>query len=50
MDWKISHTVYGLELQDISRIHNVLHVTCLKRVLGQHQKAQTMLPMLDDEG
>ena len=47
---KISHIAYGLELPDKSRIHNVFHVSCLKKVVGQHQKVQKMLPMLDEEG
>jgi hypothetical protein len=47
---KISHVAYQLDLPDKSRIHNVFHVSCLKRVLGQQQKAQTILPMLDEEG
>jgi hypothetical protein len=47
---KISHIAYGLELPDKSHIHNVFHVSCLKRVLGKHQKVHTMLPMLDEEG
>jgi hypothetical protein len=47
---KISDVALWVGLPDKSRIHNVFHVSCLKRVLGQHQKAQTMLPMLDYEG
>jgi hypothetical protein len=47
---KISHVAYELDLQDKSHIHNVFHVSCVKRVLGQQQKAQTILPMLDEEG
>jgi hypothetical protein len=47
---KISHVAYQLDLPDKSRIHNVFHVSCLKRVLGQQQKAQTILPVLDEEG
>jgi hypothetical protein len=47
---KISHVAYQLDLPDKSRIHNVFHVSCLKKVLGQQQKAQTILPMLDEEG
>jgi hypothetical protein len=47
---KISHVAYGLELPDNNRIHNVFHVSCLKKVVGQHQKVQTLLPMLDEEG
>ena len=41
---------YALELPKSSRVHNVFHVSCLKRMIGQHQQAQALLPMLDDEG
>ena len=41
---------YALELPESSRVHNVFHVSCLKRMIDQHQQAQTLLPMLDDEG
>ena len=41
---------YALELPTTSRIHNVFHVSCLKKMIGQHQKAQTILPLLDEEG
>jgi hypothetical protein len=47
---KISHVTYQLDLPDKIRIHNVFHISCLKKVLGQQQKAQTILPMLDEEG
>ena len=47
---KISQVAYKLQLPDKSRIHNVFHVSCLKKMLGQHQTVQTILPMLDDEG
>ena len=40
---------YALELPESSHVHNVFHVSCLKRMIGQHQQAQTLLPMLDDE-
>ena len=39
-----------MDLPDNSRIHNVFHVSCLKKVVGQHKKVQTSLPMLDEEG
>ena len=39
-----------MKLQDKSRIHNVFHVFNLKRLLGQHQSAQSTLPTLDEEG
>ena len=41
---------YALELPKSSCVQNVFHVSCLKRMIGQHQQAQTLLPMLDDEG
>jgi len=47
---KISHVAYGLDLPDKSRIHNVFHVSCLKKVVGQRKKVQTLLPLLDEEG
>jgi len=47
---KISQVAYGLDLPTNSRIHNVFHVSCLKKVLGQQQKAQTILPIMDNEG
>ena len=39
-----------MKLPDKSRIHNVFHVSNLKRQLGQHQTTQTTLPTLDEEG
>ena len=47
---KISQVAYGLSLPETSRVHNVFHVSCLKRALGDNQIAQTTLPSLDDEG
>jgi len=47
---KISQVAYGLSLPDTSRVHNVFHVSCLKKALGNHQLPQTTLPILDDEG
>ena len=47
---KINYVAYGLDLPNKSHIHNVFHVSCLKSVLGKHQKVQTMLPVWDDEG
>ena len=38
------------KLHIVSRVHNVFHVSCLKRALGDHQLAQTTLPSLNDEG
>ena len=47
---KISPVAYKLKLPDKSRIQNVFHVSNLKKLLGQHQTAQTTLPTLDEEG
>lgn len=47
---KINQVAYGLDLPDNSRIHNVFHVSYLKRVLGRQPKAQTILSILDEEG
>jgi hypothetical protein len=32
------------------RIHNVFHVSCLKRAIGQHITPLEVLPPLDEEG
>jgi hypothetical protein len=47
---KISQVAYRLELLDNCRIHNVFHVSCLKKMLGQAQPVQTEIPEFDDEG
>ena len=47
---KISVVAYKLKLPDKIRIQNVFHVSNLKKLLGQHQYAQTTLPTLDEEG
>jgi hypothetical protein len=39
-----------LDLPNKSHIHNVFHVSCIKKVVGQHKKVQTLLPLLGEEG
>lgn len=41
---------YELELPSESWVHNVFHVSCLKKALGKHVIVETELPPLDDEG
>ena len=41
---------YELELPHGSRIHNVFHVSCLKRAIGQRNTPLEVLPPLDEEG
>jgi hypothetical protein len=39
-----------MELPQGSRIHNVFHVSCLKKALGQHIRPIEVLPPMDEEG
>jgi hypothetical protein len=47
---RVGEVMYELELPEGSRIHNVFHVSCLKRVLGHEITTSTDLPSLDEEG
>ena len=41
---------YELKLPTDNRVHNVFHVSCLKKVLDQNVVPSIVLPPLDDEG
>jgi hypothetical protein len=46
----VREVTYELKLPKGSRIHNVFHVSCLKKALGQQVVSSTKLPTLDEEG
>ena len=47
---KIKEVAYELELPTSSRIHNIFHVSFLKKALGQQVTATEELPPTNDEG
>ena len=47
---RVGEVAYELELPPGSRVHNVLHVSCLKQSLGQRVMISIELPPLNDEG
>jgi hypothetical protein len=47
---KIRVVTHKLELPKGRKIHNVFHVSCLKKFLGQHIRPIEVLPPMDEEG
>ena len=47
---RVGEVAYELELPTGNRIHNIFHVSCLKKALGQQVTATEELPPTDDEG
>jgi hypothetical protein len=47
---KVGVVEYELDLPQGNKIHNVFHVSCLKRAIGQHIIPIEELPPLDEEG
>jgi hypothetical protein len=47
---RVGEVAYELELPKESNIHNVFHMSCLKKVVGQFINTSEELPPLDEEG
>ena len=50
MTHRVGEVAYELELPTSSKIHNIFHVSCLKKALGQQVTATEELLPTDDEG
>ena len=46
---RVGQVAYALDIPNKGKIHDVFHVSCLKKKLGSTNHIQTELPMLDDE-
>jgi hypothetical protein len=47
---RVGEVAYELELPEGRKIHNVFHVSCLKKEMGQFINTSKELPPLDEEG
>jgi hypothetical protein len=47
---RVGKVAYELEIPEGGKIHNMFHVSCLKKVVGQFISTSEELPPLDEEG